>query len=140
MAKERTTAFFCSECGAEFAKWMGQCPSCKAWNTLVEEPVSKSKAKSVSLPGKTSGAKPATLTQIDLRSEDVTGTGIGELDRVLGGGIVPGSLVLIGGDRKVHAAPADVPDADAAASQGALCVRRGVAQTDQNACHAAGIL
>lgn len=98
MAKERTTAFFCSECGAEFAKWMGQCPSCKAWNTLVEEPVSKSKAKSVSLPGKTSGAKPATLTQIDLRSEDVTGTGIGELDRVLGGGIVPGSLVLIGGD------------------------------------------
>lgn len=98
MAKEKTTAFFCSECGTEFAKWMGQCPACKAWNTLVEEPIVKRKgAQSVSVHKRTDNA-PAKLSQIDLTSEDMVLTGIGELDRVLGGGIVPGAMVLVGGD------------------------------------------
>ncbi len=96
MAKTKTTAFFCSECGNEFSKWMGQCPACKAWNTLVEEPVkAKSQAGHI-VPA--SGRVPLKLQEIDLNAEDVLVTGIGELDRVLGGGIVPGSLVLVGGD------------------------------------------
>ncbi len=99
MAKEKKSAFFCSECGNEFAKWMGQCPACKAWNTLVEEPVSGRKIKpSAGAAIKKSDRSPVTLSEIDVKEQDVIKTGIGELDRVLGGGIVPGSLVLIGGD------------------------------------------
>ncbi|MCR4684200.1 MAG: DNA repair protein RadA [Lachnospiraceae bacterium] len=99
MAKEKTTAFFCSECGNEFSKWMGQCPACKSWNTLVEEPVGPKKAKSHAQgSGLQSGKAPVTLKEIDLNAQDVIGTGMGELDRVLGGGIVPGALVLVGGD------------------------------------------
>ncbi|MBQ7582194.1 MAG: AAA family ATPase, partial [Lachnospiraceae bacterium] len=99
MAKEKKSAFFCSECGNEFAKWMGQCPACKAWNTLVEEPVSGRKIKpSAGAAIKKNDRSPVTLSEIDVKEQDVIKTGIGELDRVLGGGIVPGSLVLIGGD------------------------------------------
>lgn len=106
MAKARTTAFFCKECGFESAKWLGQCPACKEWNTLVEEPV-KPKARGIGSQGKVSGAvsraeaakiRPARLSEISLEEEDRIGTGFAELDRVLGGGIVRGSLVLVGGD------------------------------------------
>jgi len=104
MAKAKETAFFCKECGYESAKWFGQCPACKEWNTLVEEPVSKNKtAKGIaSNLTKTlksdSGATPVNLKDISLQEKDRISTSIGELDRVLGGGIVPGSLVLVGGD------------------------------------------
>lgn len=106
MAKARTTAFFCKECGFESAKWLGQCPACKEWNTLVEEPV-EPKARGIGSQGKVSGAvsraeaakiRPARLSEISLEEEDRIGTGFAELDRVLGGGIVRGSLVLVGGD------------------------------------------
>ncbi|MBO4901968.1 MAG: DNA repair protein RadA [Lachnospiraceae bacterium] len=97
MAKEKSTAFFCSECGGEFAKWMGQCPACKAWNTLVEEPVVKIKGKAHA-PALQSENAPSTLQEIDLKEEDRFSAGIAEFDRVLGGGIVPGSLTLVGGD------------------------------------------
>lgn len=95
MAKSKTSIFFCKECGNETSKWSGQCPACKAWNTLVEEPVTKMV--------KTSGAmgmfrEPVKLEEIVLENESRMETGFGELDRVLGGGIVPGSLVLVGGD------------------------------------------
>lgn len=105
MAKAKTTAFFCSECGHESSKWMGQCPACKAWNTMVEEPVIKTAKASGSsgmgtLRGLTAAAavKPALLSEIDLDEQDRTATGFKELDRVLGDGIVSGSLVLVGGD------------------------------------------
>lgn len=106
MAKSRTTAFFCKECGYESAKWSGQCPSCKAWNTFVEEPVVKEKnVKSIiNINAKyheTAGVKkaaPVRLSSVTAADTDRIKTDICELDRVLGGGIVEGSLVLVGGD------------------------------------------
>lgn len=98
MAKaKKSTVFFCQECGFESAKWMGQCPGCKAWNSFVEETVT---ANLVS--GKKTSAisskEPSVLSSVSLTKEDRIQIGIDELDRVLGGGIVPGSLSLVGGD------------------------------------------
>ncbi|MBQ6680097.1 MAG: DNA repair protein RadA [Lachnospiraceae bacterium] len=99
MAK-KTSVFFCSECGYESAKWMGQCPACRAWNSFVEEPVKKS----IAAPGRaeTKGLKrSAQATSLrDVTTDDHArvSSGMKEFDRVLGGGIVPGSLILIGGD------------------------------------------
>lgn len=101
MAKERTTMFFCQECGNESTKWMGQCPACKSWNTMVEEPV-KPKIRGTSVAKKTIGLRespvPVSIHEISLKEDEKILTGIDELDRVLGGGIVPGSLTLVGGD------------------------------------------
>ena len=98
MAKGRpSTAFFCNECGYESSKWMGQCPACKAWNTFVEEPVSKT-AQSGRSGTVRSVAQPTSISSVSLEDAKRFGTGMSELDRVLGGGIVPGSLVLVGGD------------------------------------------
>lgn len=102
MAKARDTAFFCQNCGYESAKWMGQCPSCKEWNTFVEEPLAKSGSsgsKGISSGRRADTAKaPSRLNTVSVKNEDRTSTDIGELDRVLGGGIVSGSLILVGGD------------------------------------------
>ena len=97
MAKAKTgTVFFCKECGYESGKWMGQCPACKEWNTFVEEPVVSERrsqgAERVRVPGR--GTAPVHISE----EQDRTATGFGELDRVLGSGIVRGSLVLVGGD------------------------------------------
>ena len=91
MAKARNTAFFCKECGYESAKWLGQCPVCKEWNTFVEEPVAQTKKAPVGQinavgAGKT--AVPVHISEISLEEQDRTPTGFGELDRVLGSGIV----------------------------------------------------
>lgn len=95
MAK-KTSAFFCRSCGYESSKWMGQCPGCKEWNTFDEEPVmiSSSSGKKRSL----SAAKPVSISEVSSDKEERISSGSKELDRVLGGGIVKGSLVLIGGD------------------------------------------
>ncbi len=97
MAKAKTTAFFCKECGFESAKWMGQCPGCKQWNTFVEELTGKKDAAGGKLkPLKK--AKPSLLSEISVEEKERVSTGYLELDRVLGGGVVGGSLVLVGGD------------------------------------------
>ncbi len=96
MAKSKTTAFFCKECGNEFSKWMGQCPSCHAWNSIDEAPVIKA-PKGVSSPI-SGGSIPIKLSEVDINKEDRYSSGFNELDRVLGGGIVAGSMVLVGGD------------------------------------------
>lgn len=96
MAKAKTTAFFCKECGYESSKWMGQCPACKEWNTFVEEPVGKKTASGRKVPA--AKVKPCLLSEISLEQQDRISTGYPELDRVLGSGIVAGSLVLVGGD------------------------------------------
>ena len=98
MAKARTSAFFCKECGYESAKWMGQCPACKAWNSMVEEPIAKAAGPSVSAKKMRAGVRPAYLKDISIDDSDRYRTGFTELDRVLGGGVVGGSLVLVGGD------------------------------------------
>lgn len=97
--KNKKIVFFCQECGYESAKWMGQCPGCKAWNTFVEEPVSTVKKSTGAAASRLTGrAEPMLLKDIRLDEDERKTTEIGELDRVLGGGIVPGSLVLVGGD------------------------------------------
>jgi DNA repair protein RadA/Sms len=97
MAKAKTTAFFCRECGYESAKWFGQCPACREWNTLVEEPVTAGRTGKAVKTSKTA-VSPVKLSDITTEKEDRLSTGFAELDRVLGGGIVEGSLVLVGGD------------------------------------------
>lgn len=99
MAKAKT-GFFCQSCGYESAKWMGQCPACREWNTFVEEPVIKSASgSSKAAAGSGRGAaQPVSLSQVKADDEERRTSGIKELDRVLGGGIVQGSLVLVGGD------------------------------------------
>lgn len=97
MAKGKTTIFFCQNCGHESAKWMGQCPGCREWNTFVEELVDKKSVGNAKMSG-TDTAKAVPLSAIEMTRDKRVSTDIGELDRVLGGGIVQGSLVLVGGD------------------------------------------
>lgn len=101
MATVKTkTVWFCSSCGNESPKWMGRCPACGEWNTMVEERVATGKkqgpAAGVSVPG--SGHKPLPLSDIDSSVENRISLNNGEVDRILGGGLVEGSLVLIGGE------------------------------------------
>ncbi|MCR5215614.1 MAG: DNA repair protein RadA [Lachnospiraceae bacterium] len=98
MAKAKASAFFCNECGYESAKWFGQCPACKAWNSAVEELVVKDSSGKKKPASAIEVVEPVTLADVSLEQEDRTSTQMEELDRVLGGGIVRGSLVLVGGD------------------------------------------
>lgn len=96
---KRSTAYFCTECGYESPKWAGQCPACKAWNTLVEEPTgAREKSRAKMQAGRSGVPVPVHLSEIDAARELRIDTGFSELNRVLGGGTVEGSLVLIGGD------------------------------------------
>lgn len=98
MAKSKSNGFFCGSCGYESSKWMGQCPACKEWNTFVEAPSIKtsSGAKTSSYVRVNERQKPKSITEISMEKENRVETRIKELDRVLGGGIVPGSLLLLG--------------------------------------------
>lgn len=95
MAKGKKSVFFCQNCGHEENKWLGQCPMCKEWNTFVEEPVSFSKSASAK---QIKDVEVVALKHVETDQEERIKTKIEELDRVLGGGIVPGSLLLVGGD------------------------------------------
>ena len=94
MAKGSKTIFFCQNCGHESAKWMGQCPACHAWNSFAEEIIAAKPGQSASSAVKNAkqAPKPKSLEEISLDETNRVCTGIGELDRVLGGGIVAGSL------------------------------------------------
>ena len=93
---KKTTTYFCTECGSESPKWAGKCPVCGAWNCMVEQKAEKPKGS-----GKLSSAprfvKAYPITALESEDEIRFSTGMGELDRVLGGGAVKGSLVLVGG-------------------------------------------
>ena len=102
MAKAKDMIFFCKECGYESAKWAGQCPACHEWNTFVEAPTQKA-PKGMAGRGQRSlrlnpEVKPVSMSEIKAAEQERTKTGMQEFDRVLGGGIIPGSLVLVGGD------------------------------------------
>ena len=97
MATKARTVWFCSNCGNEYSKWMGQCPACREWNTMVEkEVVTGKRPLSVSVPG--AGRKPQPLKDVSTTAEDRVSLNNAEVDRILGGGIVKGSLVLLGGE------------------------------------------
>lgn len=96
MAKNKTV-WFCSECGADSPKWVGRCPACGAWNTMVEERVSAKSSKSATLSARTK-SKPQRVSDIEIVNEPRIKMPSQELNRVLGGGLVAGSLVLIGGE------------------------------------------
>ena len=98
MAKEKTV-YVCSNCGQESPKWVGKCPSCGEWNTYVEEIVRKETTNRRPVSGiETQKAKPVILSEIEADDEPRINMHDDELNRVLGGGLVPGSLVLIGGE------------------------------------------
>lgn len=99
MAKVKTS-FFCQNCGTQYAKWQGQCSSCKEWNTIVEEIVQKEEKSSWKSPSTSSQrlSKPLKINEIDASQEMRVSSKNNELDRVLGGGIVPGSVTLLGGE------------------------------------------
>lgn len=100
MAKVKTT-FFCQSCGSQYAKWQGQCTACKAWNTIVEEVVQKENKndwKSSTNSNSRRASKPLLINEIDASQESRILTNDAEFNRVLGGGIVPGSLTLLGGE------------------------------------------
>lgn len=95
MAKAKRNIFFCQNCGHEESKWLGQCPMCKEWNTFVEEKAASVKSGAVKA---VQEAEVVSLNSVSTDEDERVKTGIEELDRVLGGGIVQGSLVLVGGD------------------------------------------
>lgn len=95
MAKGKKTVYFCQNCGHEESKWLGQCPACKEWSTFVEERVTVSKSVAVK---DRKELEVLPLSKVQTEAEERISTDIAELDRVLGGGIVPGSLILVGGD------------------------------------------
>ena len=97
MAKAKSTAFFCQNCGYESAKWQGQCPACHEWNTFTEEPVAKITG-SAAVKKAAAEIRPVRLSEIQTDESQRISSGMEELDRVLGGGIVAGSLMLVGGD------------------------------------------
>ena len=99
MAKTKVkTAYFCQNCGTQYPKWQGQCSACKEWNTIVEEVVQKEEVKLWSKKGADSKVKALKVADISLTNESRIKTGNTELDRVLGGGIVPGAVILLGGE------------------------------------------
>lgn len=95
MPKAKKRIYFCQNCGHEESKWIGQCPMCKEWNSFVEEQVSKTSNQTRAVHR---DVTPSTISMISTDEKSRTITGIQELDRVLGGGIVQGSLILVGGD------------------------------------------
>jgi DNA repair protein RadA/Sms len=97
LMKNRRTNYVCQSCGYESARWAGKCPSCGSWNTLVEE-IFTPKKKNRASRGRREGAAPISIADVPLASEMRASTHLPELDRVLGGGIVPGSVILVGGD------------------------------------------
>ena len=101
MAKAGKTVFFCQNCGYESAKWMGQCPACHEWNSFVEEVIRTEKKGgrgAAGTKGRGAGLEPVPISKVEITQTERMSTGMQELDRVLGGGLVSGSLVLVGGD------------------------------------------
>ena len=137
MASKTKVQYVCSECGFESTKWYGKCPGCGEWNCMVEEVrtvVSKKASAPVSsgITGVRNFSKLVVINEISTSEEERYHTGLSELDRVLGGGIVRGSLILISGDpryRKIHYSTTNLRIFRENLSN-SLCVRRGIRTSD----------
>ena len=128
MAKEKQI-FFCQECGFESAKWMGQCPGCKSWNTFCEEKVVVGAKKQTLM---REAIAPTSILQVEKTDEVRFTTGFAELDRVLGGGIVRDSLVLVGGDPGIGKSTILLQKYHRGRQDCSLCIGRGVHVPDQD--------
>src|SRR5258706_13494273 len=122
MPAKPKTAFVCQSCGNQFPKWIGRCPNCQGWNTLVEERV-------VAAPKGRGAARaprePIALDAVPSDAEERISTGIGEFDRVLGGGVGRGSLGLLGGDPGIGKSSLLMPGSDRLPSRGAVLYGSG---------------
>ena len=98
MAAKLKRTFFCTACGYETPKWLGKCPSCGEWNTIIEHVVAKESSASTSRLVSAPKAEPQRVQDITEQTTHRIDTGLKELNRVLGGGLVPGSLILLGGE------------------------------------------
>lgn len=144
MAKEKLkTIYVCTSCGEQSPRWMGRCPSCGEWNTMVEDVVRQpaggvKAAKAPVLAGEVRSARLYDIDTNDERSRIVTG--ISELDRVLGGGIVIGSVILLGGEPGAGKSTLllQICSSDPRRAAGAVRHRRGVGAPDQAARQPAG--
>ncbi len=129
MAKKQTTVFFCNECGYESSKWLGKCPACGKWNTFVEEKV-------VGSSGSKDKSKPKSeivkLNEVEKKTTIRIQTGVQELDRVLGGGFVKGSLTLLGGEPGIGKSTLilQICDSVKVRGQNFVCVWRGIRRTN----------
>ena len=134
MASKTKVQYVCTECGFESAKWYGKCPSCNAWNTMEEEVRNTTTtAKRIhSAVGSGIIAKPVGLHEIDSTEEQRYHTGLSELDRVLGGGLVKGSLVLISGDPGIGKSTILLQICQYMGNT--ICVGRRIGKTNQAAC------
>src|SRR5690242_1689887 len=113
--KPRRSAFVCQQCGHAAARWLGQCPGCAAWNTLVEESLPDQRVRGRA---REAAAAPKPLASVTAGSAIRRSTGLGELDRVLGGGLVQGAVVLIGGDPGIGKSTLALQACGALAGQG----------------------
>jgi DNA repair protein RadA/Sms len=118
------TVFVCQNCGAESPKWIGRCPSCKEWNTYHEEIIATSSPRESIYASGRERRKPELLNEIKSDEHDRQKTGIPELDRILGGGMVAGSLILLGGEPGVGKSTLALQLALALGRKCVLCIRR----------------
>ena len=135
MAKNKSS-YVCQGCGAHFGKWSGQCSDCGEWNSLVEEKIQKTSDGIFEKDEKKKINKPTALNTVEGKETFRTSTGFEELDRVLGGGIVKGSLVLVGGEPGIGKSTLILQLCDKIQSErkGSLCFWRGICRTNKNTC------
>ncbi|PYT04191.1 MAG: DNA repair protein RadA, partial [Acidobacteria bacterium] len=122
MAKATTTVYVCQSCGHQSRKWLGKCPDCGEWNSLVEErarPAAATKGMAARGGFRLREVKPVRYGEIESQTDARVSSGITEFDRVLGGGVVPGSLILIGGDPGIGKSTLLLHVADKLSGQGA---------------------
>ena len=113
------TVFRCAECGGSSPRWLGRCPSCEAWNTLVEERVAPAVSAAAAV---APTSRPVPIADVDVDAYGARSTGVGELDRVLGGGLVPGSVTLLGGEPGIGKSTLLLQALAAMATTGARCL------------------
>src|SRR5437763_5025054 len=120
MSKGQNTIFICQSCGYQSRKWLGKCPECGEWNSLVEERVVTTKKGGTRNGFRLQEAKAVAYTEIESQDDVRVSSGVTEFDRVLGGGIVPGTLVLIGGDPGIGKSTLLLQVADKLSAAGSL--------------------